>query len=399
MHVRPRHLFFAAAILLSGAALSCKALSAPLPTATPVPPSASPAPATDTLIAPTHTPEPSLSPPPSLTPSPTPPPTPLTSPVITIENLDRLQVLTGFEMESSGFFAAALAFSPAGNRLAAATDLGELKVWDLSSGELAHSFRTAGEDLGVAYPAVAFSSPDGRYLAATSRVWLDEYGEYWGAVKLWDFTSEAEEPRILTGANHWSMTGVSFSPDGGALAASRQEGMGGGGSVKVWEMISGEILLDISSPDRITSVDYSSDGRTLAGSSFGIVILWDASSGVEMNILQVSGGPVWGAAFSPDGHLLAARGGFSLYLVNPENGHTLFTLDGLNEISSMVFSPGGRFLVAGDGSSIRIWDVTTGDDLIRLETSQTVVAVAFSPDGRVLASLSADGVMDLWGVR
>lgn len=302
-------------------------------------------------------------------------------------------------MESSGFFAAALAFSPPGNRLAAATDSGELKVWDLFSGELSHSFRTAEEELGVAYPAVAFSPPDGRYLAATSRIWLDEYGEYWGAVRLWDLTSETEEPRTLTGTNHWSMTGVSFSPDGGVLAASRQEGMGGGGSVKVWEMISREILLDIPSPDRITSVDYSSDGRTLAGSSYGIVILWDASSGMEMNIFQVSGGPVWGVAFSPDGHLLAARGDFSVNLVNPENGDTLFTLDGSSEISSMAFSPDGLMLVAADGAAIRIWNTATGDDLIRLETSQTVAAVAFSPDGRVLASLSADGVIDLWGVR
>lgn len=307
-------------------------------------------------------------------------------------------MLASVHFEEGGFYEAGLAFSPEGDRLAFATDRGEITVLEVSSGEVLDVLATTEGDVGV-YPDVAFSPPDGSYLAATGRTWVDEYGEYWSAVMVWDLTNMDMEPLTLIGTSHWAKTGVTFSPDGSRLMVGTREGMGGGGSVKIWDTASGENQLDIPAMDWITDVTVFPDGSILAGSSYGIVILWDAFTGEELDVFQVSEGSLWGVAFSPDGNLLAVRSALSVYLLNPGNGEILSFLDGQIEITSMAFSPNGRMLVTADGQTIRLWDVTTGEELAIRETGpDPVLSVTFSPDGRAIASATAEGVVYLWGV-
>jgi WD40 repeat protein len=90
-----------------------------------------------------------------------------------------------------------LAFHPSGRILAAASLLRTVRIWDLTSGNLAHEFATGDEPL----TCVAFS-PDGRYLAA---------GTDGHALRLWDATSDR-----VCGALELDtqIKALCFSPDG-----------------------------------------------------------------------------------------------------------------------------------------------------------------------------------------
>jgi WD40 repeat protein len=68
--------------------------------------------------------------------------------------------------------ATAVAFSPDGRRVAAASSAGEIiRIWDFASGQKLVTLRLQSVGRGVAF------SPDGRFLAST---------ESNGLVKLWD---------------------------------------------------------------------------------------------------------------------------------------------------------------------------------------------------------------------
>jgi hypothetical protein len=103
---------------------------------------------------------------------------------------------------------------------------------------------------------------------------------------------------------------------------------------------------------------------------------------------------VSGAAFSPDGRLLAtsARDIFlwslpALELVGVLKGHTRAS-------TLLSFSPDGRTLASiADDRTVRLWHVSTQRELIRFQTSeqdQGHLQVEFSPDGRALAARRYD---------
>jgi WD40 repeat protein len=81
--------------------------------------------------------------------------------------------------------------------------------------------------------------------------------------------------------------------------------------VKVWEVETGEEILNLRHTDRVYSVAFSSDGRRLASGGWDqIVRIWDATSGKKLHELAGHAGYVWSVAFSPDGRRLASASGY-----------------------------------------------------------------------------------------
>src|SRR5262249_35169506 len=146
-----------------------------------------------------------------------------------------------------------------------------------------------------------------------------------------------------------------FSPAGKVLASAGDDD----GTVKLWDMPSAQQARILKGhTGRVACVAFSANGRTLAsGSDDTFIKLWDGATGKELRTLDGhDASAVLSVAFSPDGKVLASRGGY-------------------------------------DGA-VKLWDVATGDERATLK-GQTgeFVFMAFTADGRTLATASA-GVYD-----
>lgn len=111
--------------------------------------------------------------------------------------------------------------------------------------------------------------------------------------------------------------------------------------------------------EAVSSVAFSSDGKTLASASWDETIkLWDAQTGQERATLT---------------------------------GHT-------DKVVSVAFSPGGKTLAsASRDKTIKLWDAATGHERATLTGhAAVVISVAFSANGKTLASASADSTIKLW---
>jgi WD40 repeat protein len=100
---------------------------------------------------------------------------------------------------------------------------------------------------------------------------------------------------------------MALSPDSRCLASASEDG-----TVKIWQMDTGEEIHNLQHPDRVFGVAFSPDGRRLASGGWDqIVRIWDASTGEELHQLQGHAGYVWSVAFSPDGQRLASGSGYA----------------------------------------------------------------------------------------
>jgi WD40 repeat protein len=143
----------------------------------------------------------------------------------------------------------------------------------------------------------------------------------------------------------------------------------------------------------VVGAAFSPDGRRLAAASQDLTArVWDEASGAMLARLEGHKGSVVAAAFSPDGRRLATASWDKTARVwDAAAGAELARLEGhKGSVVGAAFSPDGRRLATkGRDHTARVWDVTTGAELARLEGHEDeVVGAAFSPDGRRLATAS-----------
>jgi WD40 repeat protein/DNA-binding winged helix-turn-helix (wHTH) protein len=192
---------------------------------------------------------------------------------------------------------------------------------------------------------------------------------------------------------------LAYSPDGTVLACGDA-----GGSVHLWQMAQGELLLTLKQHRGwIWCLAWSPDGQTLAtGGDDKTIILWDARNGETLRTLSETNA-VWALAWSPDGQALAS-GSFDkiVKIWNPETGDCLQTFLGHEDlVASVAWHPDSSRLASGSlDRSIKVWDVSAGVCIKTLqEHDGGVRAVAWSPDRRTLASGSADCSVKLWDIN
>jgi WD40 repeat protein/tRNA A-37 threonylcarbamoyl transferase component Bud32 len=183
-----------------------------------------------------------------------------------------------------------VAFNPKSNALASAHYDRTVKVWDSTTGQMLLDIPAHADVVhGVAYSA------DGRFLAsAGGRDQKNNLG-------IWDAATGKLIRPLPQDVILWSVT---FSPDGRCLA------FGIGNWVSIVDVETGEELLRTPPGDRVFRVAFSPDGRRLATAGEGQTVrLLDPVSGQELAVLRVSGGELWGVAFSPKGDYLATCSG------------------------------------------------------------------------------------------
>jgi WD40 repeat protein len=152
---------------------------------------------------------------------------------------------------------------------------------------------------------------------------------------------------------------------------------------------------------------YSPDGRMLATSSADRTVrLWDLATKRTLAILKGHTGTVRALAFSPDGKRLATAGeDRTVRLWDLPSRRLAATLRGHTDwIERIAFSPDGKLLAsASDDETVKLWDVASRRLAVTLRAhrggaSGGVSGVAFSPDGKWLASGGFDNTIKLWDV-
>jgi WD40 repeat protein/serine/threonine protein kinase len=243
--------------------------------------------------------------------------------------------------------------------------------------------RLRGHDSAVF--TVAFS-PDGKTLAS---------GDWDGNVKLWD-VSTGQERASLPGHQRW-VTRLAFTPDGKSLVSS-----GGDACVKLWDVATSEERASFPGPVHARSVAVSPDGRTLAaGWESGAVQLWDLATGQTRTLAETLHGPAVALSFAPDGKTLAAGTSHSnrclqLWDLTREPPSSV-TRVGVNGIHALAFSPDSKLVATGGfGGLVRLIDVASGQQQASREGRGDVYSVAFAPDGKSLALGLQDRSVLLW---
>lgn len=286
--------------------------------------------------------------------------------------------------------------------------------WDAASGRLIESIAwkpSMVDALGI--------SPDGRTL------FIADPGE--GPV-LWDLVGKKERLRLgpdrMKGARYggpafmadgrWispRYQRVVFSPDGRTVAADHY----------IWDVVAGRLIVSLKST--ADAVSFSADGRRIRTVDVEGVRTWDVTTGDAVGLPILIPGAGGGAAFSPDGRLVAIsplatfepgrRPNTGEHLIDPirvwelASGKEVATLFGHTDNScAMTFSPDGRTLASVNGSfglhadpGVRIWDVASGKPLRRFKSGpRGAHEVGYLPDGRSIVTAGDDGTAIVWDI-
>jgi WD40 repeat protein len=187
----------------------------------------------------------------------------------------------------------AVAFSPDGKQLATGSGEpsrgGELKVWEVATGQLVHDFPKVHSD---AVLSLEFSS-DGKLLASGAADKMARVTEL----------STGKVVRNFEGHTH-HVLGVSWSADGRTLATAGADGM-----VKVWDFTTGDRKKNIEGYDKeVTAVSFVGASANLVTSSGDNKVRLVGLDGKEVRVFPEVADFMESAAVSADGKLVVAGG-------------------------------------------------------------------------------------------
>ena len=283
-----------------------------------------------------------------------------------------------------------VAFSPDGASLVTASEDETARIWDVATAKLLAELR--GHDglvLGAAFASNGESVVTG--------------GED-GTVRIWAATSDPIEADVVARGEQ-TLRDVGFEARGKRVVTASEDL-----TARVWDVENGRVLRVLrhgrKQGDWVEAARFSGDGRlVLTAGDDGTAKLWDGSSDSPVVTLGSPGDPpLFDAALSPDGRLVAAGGtGPFVRVWRWQQRRIVLRLDTLAErADGVAFSPGGRLLAVAAGEAVRIWRVSDGSLAAVLPGHERVgrlTSVVFAQGGRFVAAGSTSGAANIWDLR
>lgn len=327
----------------------------------------------------------------------------------------------------------AIALSPAGDRIFASLEGGDLVAWDTESGvEVSAPKNLQASDEGFIAPAATTNTlvflPDGNLVIGGPRgfvvcdpaqyqespllnVWVPEgvfslsvaadsdrllVGSKKGTLSLWNFKT-GECVSTLTG-HRPAIAAVAMTPDGRlGLSAGYDK------TAKLWNLETGELLETLSVLDEgiVYAVALSADGRqALTGAADGAIRLWELPAGKLRATFVGHTHRVYAVALSKDcRHALSASHDRTVKVWDVTSGELRRTLHGhADSVNDVAFTHDEHYAVSGGKDcSVRQWQLDA--DEVRAPTQQHdgwIHSVALAPDGSTALTAGQDRVLRLW---
>jgi WD40 repeat protein len=333
-----------------------------------------------------------------------------------------------------------LAFTPDGGRIAAASDVGTVRVWDAkqeqgalvydakrslyrahfsadgrrvvyneaildaATGAIVRTFPTIKSDEDVAMVVLL---PDGQR-AIFCRFKSDPRARVrpTGDLILWD-VGAARELRRLAGIR--SPHHLDVSPDGRwllTLVTPDDDDSYTQSELTVRDATTWEPVLTRKDPPVYGQAVFSTDSKSILLGEQDRVALIDVPSGRERTTYGPLPSRPTAVALSPDARWVAAAlwgvggGDATIHVWDAVSGaevHVIPQTAG-ERVWSLSFSPDGRRLAsAGYDAKVKIWDTESGLELLTLAGHTSWIwTTSFSPDGQRVLSGSRDGTIRIW---
>lgn len=276
-----------------------------------------------------------------------------------------------------------IAFSPDDMTVVAASESGEVRLWDRRTREERHVLKA----FKAAVTSVAFSR-QGDVLITTSKnatLWKALSGKKIGSLD----------------AHVGGVSSADFSPNGELVAT-----VDGDGHARLWSTATGRLVKKIAATKdrapswraRLTGVDFSPDGNTVLITGPRAPKLWNIRSGELERELKINGGDRARAAqFHPSGRKIFAHTSLSLVLWELAEKKSKLDRRPLSQgIRTMAVAPSGnQVAIIDQAGALSIRTLTTNQLTTFISPLTRVSSHVFSPDGQMIAVPCTDGAVRL----
>jgi len=265
---------------------------------------------------------------------------------------------------------------------ASATDLGDLRVWESSTGDKVATLT----ETGSAIKTIAFQATDNILVAGRDN----------GAIEIWNLSEQVLAKEIQ--AHSGSVYSVDLSSDGTRIVSA-----GSDRQVRLWSADTGEQIWSfrafLSDPIQV-ALHPSDHRRLLVLTADGVLREWLQHDMRENRTFSTARTTYSRFAISPNGRQVAAAStNGHVHLSEVGSGKRVADFVGETQpITCLAFDGSGRYLICGrESGSIEVWNVKTGEQSgAALGHSSSVSSVTLANEGQMLTSVGKDGSLRTW---